>query len=83
MPFGSCNAPATFQRLRQSCLGNFVAESTLVYLDGFIVYLADFETLDLDIVFERLKKFGLKLHPDKCTLFHKQVKILGQIVSGD
>ncbi|MGH0149668.1 UNVERIFIED_CONTAM: hypothetical protein FKN15_015787 [Acipenser sinensis] len=85
MPFGLCNAPATFQRLMQSCLGRLVSESLLVYLDDVIVFSADFETHlhDLEAVFERMAKYGLKLRPEKCALFRKQVKFLGHLVSAE
>lgn len=85
MPFGLCNAPATFQRLMQRCLGGLVSESALVYLDDVIVFSADFDShlKDLEKVFTRLGNFGLKLRPDKCTLFQKQVKFLGHVVSGE
>ena len=33
MPFGLCNAPATFQRLMQKCLGDKVNYFLLIYLD--------------------------------------------------
>lgn len=85
MPFGLCNAPATFQRLMQRCLGSLITESALVYLDDVIVYSPDFDThvRHLEAVFERLRSYGLKLRPDKCVLFQKQVKFLGHIVSSD
>ena len=82
MPFGLCNAPATFQRLMQQCLSGQITDSLLVYLDDIIVYSPDFTThvKHLEEVFERLWKNGLKLRPDKCRLFHRQVKFLGHIV---
>lgn len=83
MPFGLCNAPATFQRLMQRCLGKQLAESVLVYLDDVIVYSKNFtEHLDhLETVFQALGHYGLKPRPEKCWLFQKQVKFMGHIVS--
>ena len=46
MPFGLCNAPATFQRLMQKCLGDEVNDFLLIYLD-VIIYSPDFEILDI------------------------------------
>lgn len=56
MPFGLCNALATFQRLMQQCLSGQIAESLLVYLDDIIIYSPDFfsHLQHLDAVFERL-----------------------------
>lgn len=82
MPFGLCNAPATFQRLMQQCLSGQITDSLLVYLDDIIVYSPDFAThvQHLEEVFERLWRHGLKLRPDKCKLFHREVKFLGHVV---
>ena len=38
MPYGLCNAPATFQRLMQNCLGELNLTYALIYLDNIIVY---------------------------------------------
>uniref|UniRef100_H3AME9 Gypsy retrotransposon integrase-like protein 1 n=1 Tax=Latimeria chalumnae TaxID=7897 RepID=H3AME9_LATCH len=76
MPFGSCNAPATFQRLMQRVLGDFVFEILLIYFDDIIIYSSDF-----DSHLSRLDKHGLKLKPAKCYLLQKEVKFLGHIIS--
>ena len=67
MPFGLCNAPATFQRLMQQCLGGQLTESLLVYLDDIIIYSPDFSShmQHLDQVFQRLWRHGLKLRLDQ------------------
>ncbi|KAL2095651.1 hypothetical protein ACEWY4_007799 [Coilia grayii] len=83
MPFGLCNAPATFQRLMQRCLGSQVYDHLLIYLDDVIVYSPDFPThlRHLEQVLSRLQEHSLKLQPRKCRLFQKEVTYLGHIVS--
>lgn len=83
MPFGLCNAPATFQRLMQRCLGAQVNDFLLIYLDDIIVYSPCFSSHlgHLEQVFERLHQHGLKLQPQKCHLFRREVKYLGHVVS--
>ena len=38
MPYGLCNAPATFQQLMQNCLGELNLTYALIYLDDIIVF---------------------------------------------
>ena len=38
MPYGLCNALATFQCLMQNCLGELNLQFTLIYLDDVIIY---------------------------------------------
>ena len=61
MPFGLCNAPATFQRCMQNVLGELNLLFCLIYLDDIIVYSAsDKDHLDcLRLVFKRLREHGL------------------------
>lgn len=83
MPFGLCNAPATFQRLMQRCLGNMVNDSLLIYLDDVVVFSPDFDSHvhHLEEVFRRLNQHGLKLQPRKCHLFQREVTYLGHVIS--
>ena len=68
MPFGLCNAPATFQRLMNSVLAGLQWTSCLVYIDDIIVVGNSFDQdlSNLQQIFERLKQAGLKVHPSKC-----------------
>ena len=83
MPFGICNAPATFERLMESILRGLTYNACLVYLDDVIVIGRTFhEQLgNLWKVFQRLREAHLKLNPAKCQLFRKEVRYLGQVVS--
>ena len=83
MPFGLCNAPATFQRLMDRVLAGMQWETCLVYLDDIIVLGSDVPQMlqRLGQVFSRLDQAKLKLKPSKCCLFRRQVAYLGHIVS--
>ena len=84
MPFGLCNAPATFQRLMEQVLAGLHWTSCLVYLDDIIVFSRSISEhlKKLRDVFSRLKKAGLKIKPSKCHLLQKSVHYLGHVVSG-
>ena len=58
MPFGLCNAPATFQRLMERCMGDLNLRDCLIYLDDIIIFSSTFEEYleRLDAVFSRLKQ---------------------------
>ena len=71
MPFGAMNAPATFQRLMETCLGDLHLNWCLIYLDDIIVFAKTQEDAitRLGTVFQKLREVGLKLQPSKCELF--------------
>ena len=85
MPFGLCNAPATFQRLMDAVLAGLKWSTCLVYIDDIVIPGKTFQAhlTHLRTVFERLKGAGLKLKPKKCHLCLQKVKFLGHIVSAD
>ena len=62
MPFGLCNAPATFQRLMDRVYNGIAWKFVVVYLDDTIVYSRTFdEHLEhLQKVFTRIRKAGLQ-----------------------
>lgn len=81
MPFGLCNAPATFQRLMQSVLAGL--DWCFVYLDDILIVSSTLEEhLErLRVVLTRLREAGLRLKPRKCHLLMLQVFFLGHIIS--
>ena len=83
MPFGLCNAPATFQRLMNRVLGELVGECCMVYLDDIVIFSTTVaEHLHhLQLVLQRLRDAGLKVKPSKCHLFRQSVIFLGHQIS--
>ena len=79
MPFGLCNALATFQRLMQNCLGELNLTYAVVYLDDIVVFskMEEEHLLRLQTVLEHFLSHGLKLKPSKCDFFQKEISYLG------
>ena len=83
MPFGRCNAPATFQRLMDCTMRGLQYEVFLIYLDDIIVFSEDIPThlSRLELIFERLHEAALKLKPSKCSFLQHSVDFLGYKIS--
>ena len=81
--FGLTNAPATFQRLIERCMGDIHLKECLIYLDDIIIYSKTFEEHlhRLENVFKQLELHGLKLKGSTCEFFKHQVNYLGHVVS--
>ena len=77
MPFGLCNAPATFQRLMELVLLGLHWTSCLVYLDDIIIFSKSVNEhlRQLEEVLDRLRGAGLKTKPSKCQLCRKVCNI--------
>ena len=82
MPFGLCNAPATFEQLMDRVLQGLRWSRCLVYLDDIISFGGTFSGAlsNLTLIFERLRSYGLQLKSSKCHLFQASVPFLGHIV---
>ena len=85
MPFGLCNAPATFQRIIEKALCGLQWNIAVLYLDDIIVYGKSFEEhlQNLERVFDRLQEVNLKVKAKKCSFFRHEVTFLGHVVSKD
>ncbi|GFX29993.1 retrovirus-related Pol polyprotein from transposon 297 [Trichonephila clavipes] len=85
MPFGLCNAPATFERLMETVLKGLTFEACLIYLDDVIIGGRTFEEHLQNIrkVLSKLSDANLKLNPSKCKFFQKEVNYLGHIISAE
>ena len=83
MPFGLCNAPPTFQKLMQNCLGELNLTYCLIYLDDVIVFLEmpEEHLLRMRVVFDHLTEHGLKLKPSKCDVFKLEINYLAHHMS--
>ena len=82
MPFWLTNAPATFQRLMETCLGDLNLHWCIIYLDDIVIFSKDpaSHLERLKAVIWKLEKAGLKLKPSKGELFQRQLAYLGNII---
>ena len=83
LPFGLTSAPAMFERLMEKALKGLQWQTLLFYLDDAIVFSKDFEShLErLGEACQRFRSAQLKLRPEKCQLFQREVHYLGHVVN--
>jgi hypothetical protein len=65
--FGLKNAPAEFQRMMDHVL--FGLPFARCYIDDVIIFSKTEHVRHLQAVFERLRRWGLRLHQGKCKFF--------------
>jgi hypothetical protein len=83
MPFGLKNAGATYQRTIQRCLQGQIGRNVHAYVDDVVVKTKQSGTLldDLKETFANLRRYRMKLNPEKCTFGMPTGHLLGYIVS--
>jgi hypothetical protein len=83
MSFGLKSASATYHRGIQRCLHSYLGRNAEAYVDDVVVKTREDEGLisDLAEIFNNLRKFKMKLNPEKCTFSVPSGKLLGYMVS--
>jgi hypothetical protein len=85
LPMGLKTAPATFQSLVNHVLSGLTGSRCFVFLDDIVIYARSLNEHDMKLrdVFARLRKYNLKLQPDKCEFLRKEVNYLGHVITED
>ncbi|XP_026452816.1 uncharacterized protein LOC113353428, partial [Papaver somniferum] len=83
MPFGLCNAPATFQRCMMSIFSDMIDSFLEIFMDDFSVFGSSFDEClkHLALVISRCKEKNLVLNWEKCHFMVKSGIVLGHIIS--
>ncbi|CAL2239443.1 unnamed protein product [Prunus armeniaca] len=83
MPFGLCNAPATFQRCMMSIFSDMVERFIEVFMDDFSVFGDSFDQClhYLSKVLARCEQTNLVLNWEKCHFMVNQGIVLGHVIS--
>ena len=85
MPFGLCNAPATFQRCMMAIFSDMTEECMEVFMDDFSVYGDTFESClsNLERMLVRCEKSNLVLNWEKCHFMVREGIVLGHKISSE
>ena len=75
MPFGLSNAGSSFSHVMEQCLGDQQFTTLLLYLDDICIFVPDVDVMsdEIEMVFNRLKNFHLKIKPKKRHFFKSSV----------
>jgi RNase H-like domain found in reverse transcriptase/Reverse transcriptase (RNA-dependent DNA polymerase) len=83
MPFGLCNAPATFQRAMMGIFSDLIENVMEVFMDDFSVYETTFDECltNLTKVLKQCVEVNMVLNYEKCHFMVQQGVVLGHIIS--
>jgi len=83
MPFGLCNAPATFQRCMLAIFSDMVEKSIEVFMDDFSIFGPSFDSClrNLEMVLQRCVETNLVLNWEKCHFMVREGIVLGHKIS--
>ena len=82
MPFRLSSVGSSFCHLMEHCLGDQQFVTLLLYLDDICIFAPTIDDMldRIHLVFDRLKKFNLKIKPKKCQFFITSVLFLGHVL---
>lgn len=83
MPFGLCNAPATFQHFINNIFREYLDYFVIIYLDDILIFSTTLELhrTHVKTVLLTLRKHGLYAKAEKCEFEKKSIQFLGLIIS--
>ena len=83
MPFGLCNAPATFQRAMMAIFSHFIENEVEIFMDDFSVCGSSFDTCleNLCKVLQRCEEVNLVLNWEKCHFMVQEGVVLGHRIT--
>ncbi|XP_019430743.1 PREDICTED: uncharacterized protein LOC109338065 [Lupinus angustifolius] len=83
MPFGLKNARATYQRRMSKVFAGQTREHMEVYMDDMIAksLLGEDHISILENIFQHLRKYNMRLNPEKCTFGVEAGKFLGFLLT--
>jgi len=83
IPFGLCNAPATFQREMNRIFLPLIGKCMFVYIDDLVIFSCSLEEHlnNLQDIFNIIKENGLKVNLSKCHFLKKEVQVLGHLLT--
>ena len=83
MPFGLCNAPATFQRCMMAIFSDLLEDCIEIFMDDFSVFGPSFDKClsNLNLVLKRCRDTNLVLNWEKCQFMVNDCIVLGYKVS--
>ncbi|XP_071905628.1 uncharacterized protein [Coffea arabica] len=83
MPFGLCNAPATFQRCMMAIFSDYIEKIMEIFMDDFSVYGSSFDQClhNLELILQRCEETNLVLNWEKCHFMVKEGIVLGHKIS--
>ena len=82
MPFGLSNAGSSFCHLMEQCLGDQQFVTLLLSLDDICIFAPTIDDMldQIELIFDRLTQFNLKIKLKKCQFFNASVLFLGHIL---
>lgn len=83
MPFGLCNAGATYKRLKEKVSRGLHFTTRICYLDEVIIFGKNFETSmhNLMLVFSSFMGVNLCLKPSNYKCFQRRINFLGVVAT--